>query len=95
VLTEPECPECGFLWSRFLRENHLGCPACYEAFRLRLEPMLRSHHRTSLPQPPAGNLRDLVKRHRREEWQRRQDDAVAREDYEEAARLRELLAEAP
>jgi protein arginine kinase activator len=95
VLNDPECPLCGFPWSRFLRDGHLGCPDCYAAFRERLAPYLRQHHRTGLPQPEAASLRDQVRLHRREEWQRQQDDAVVREDYEEAARLRSLLAEEP
>ncbi len=91
MLNDPECPVCGFAWSEFLRESHLGCPACYDAFREQLAPLLRRHHRTSLPQPPALSLHEQVRRQRREEWLRRQDEAVAREDYEEAARLRSML----
>ena len=39
------------------------------------------------------NLREQVRSHRRQEWVRRQDAAIAREDYEEAGRLRTLLAD--
>ncbi|MEN9354198.1 MAG: hypothetical protein RL318_1523 [Fibrobacterota bacterium] len=93
MLNDPVCLACGFPWSEFLREHHLGCPVCYEVFRARLAPMLQKYHRTRLEQPPAGNLREQVRAHRREAWQRRQDAAVAREDYEEAARMRGFLEE--
>jgi hypothetical protein len=57
--------------------------------------MLRNHHRSVGPQPEPTNLREQVQSHRRQEWMRRQDAAIAREDYEEAGRLRTLLAEMP
>ncbi len=95
MLNEKDCPVCGFTWSRFLREEHLGCPACYDAFRSLLVPMLRQHHRSVGPQPEPMNLREQVRSHRRQEWVRRQDAAIAREDYEEAGRLRTLLADEP
>jgi protein arginine kinase activator len=95
LLSEKSCAACGFTWSRFLREEHLGCPACYDAFRQQLIPMLRQHHRSVEPQAEPMNLREQVQSHRRQEWVRRQDAAIAREDYEEAGRLRTLLAELP
>lgn len=95
MLKDPTCPTCGFPWSEFLREHHLGCPACYDFFRVELGPMLQKYHRTRLEQPPMENLQAQVRAHRREAWQRLQDDAVAREDYEEAARMRSYLEEEP
>lgn len=93
MLNDLACPVCGFPWSDFLREQHLGCPACYDAFRERLVPLLQAHHRGLCDQPEAEDLRQQVREYRRQEWRRLQDAAVAREDYEEAARLRVLLSE--
>ena len=93
MLNDSSCPVCGFPWSDFLHERHLGCPACYDAFREQLVPLLQAHHRGLCDQPEAETLREQVHEYRRQEWRRRQDAAVAREDYEEAARLRVLLSE--
>lgn len=87
------CPTCGIKYMEFRAEGRLGCPNDYEVFRAGLEPLLQRIHRSgkhvgkkprrgSVPSALQGELMDLRNRLR---------IAVEAEQYEEAARLRDLL----
>ena len=83
------CPECGIKFMEFRQQGRLGCPHDYEAFDRGLVPILRDAHGASrhVGKAPArrgvatGRLK--LRAHLR--------DAVAREDYERAAQLRDQL----
>ena len=99
------CPECGTKFSAFREEGILGCPKCYEEFRSPLGAYLQkiqgseSHWIASdvfkdislvtctgeSESADANNAEDIT-RLRLEMY-----DAVAREDYERAAQLRDML----
>lgn len=92
ALSRLACPVCGIKYMEFRAEGRLGCPHDYTVFRSALGPLLQRIHRaerhvgkapTRRPAPAAveGEL-DLRRRLRA---------AVEAEQYEEAARLRDLL----
>lgn len=90
---EVVCPRCRTTLSQFTATGHLGCPACYEAFHDQLQPMLLQIHgrvqhagRQPLSSADAQRSRSL-----REELTRRMEQAVALEDFETAAELRDQL----
>src|SRR5205809_3123474 len=86
------CPACGIKYMEFRAEGRLGCPHDYEVFRAGLEPLLERIHRAD---------RHVSKTPRRSgypalqaellELRTRLRAAVDAEQYEEAARLRDLL----
>lgn len=87
------CPVCGIKYMEFRHEGRLGCPHDYEAFRAGLEPLLQRIHRSGRHtgksprqrhQRPARQAELLALR-----GQLR--SAVEAENYEEAARLRDLI----
>jgi protein arginine kinase activator len=87
------CPACGIKYMEFRAQGRLGCPHDYEVFRTGLEPLLQRIHRSCKhvgksprhhPANPAA-LADLVA------LRQQLRAAVEGEDYEEAARLRDLL----
>lgn len=87
------CARCGYDYSSFKKVGRLGCPECYDAFGEQLEPLLRQLHGSTRHQgkTPAG-LGDRA-RIRRElaDLQEALSEAVAREDYETAATIRDRI----
>jgi protein arginine kinase activator len=79
------CEVCGITLAEFKAEGRLGCPHDYEALRPGLEPLLERIHRSLTH---AGKAPRAV---RLREWKKQMQAAVAAEDYEEAARLRDLI----
>jgi protein arginine kinase activator len=79
------CEVCGITLAEFKAEGRLGCPHDYESLRAALEPLLERVHRSVVH---AGKAPRAV---RVREWQKQMQAAVAAEDYEEAARLRDLI----
>ncbi len=89
---EQSCPECGLTFAQFRENSLLGCPDCYKAFESMLGPLLErahnggTHHVGKVPRRAgAGEARQSQLRQMR----KRLDAAVAGEDYELAARLRD------
>lgn len=79
------CQMCGLTLAEFKTEGRLGCQHDYEALRAALEPLLERIHRSVTHEgkaPRAVRVR---------EWKKQMQKAVAAEDYEEAARLRDLI----
>lgn len=89
------CPACGWTAERVRRTNRLGCPNCYAAFRPLLLPILGRFHRhaSHLGKRP---VHDGVEPNRLAEITRTRvalEKAVAREDFEAAAALRDHIRE--
>ena len=87
------CPRCRTTLSQFTKSGRLGCPACYEAFREQLQPMLlQIHGRVQhAGREPLNTSEAQIQRSRQEELTRRMEEAVAKEDFETAAMLRDQL----
>jgi protein arginine kinase activator len=84
-----KCPECGLKYAQFRTDGRLGCPEDYDVFREVLLPLLEKIH---MNVDHAGKVPRAVQRtHLRQELEERLDAAVAAEDYEDAARLRDAL----
>lgn len=89
------CTVCGTTTSDLRESGLVGCPACYEVFRDQLESMVRRdvekiEHLGKIPLrgPETDNLRHEVMR-----LERMLRELVAHERYEEAAGVRDRLAE--
>ena len=83
------CPACGLKYAVFRADGRLGCPADYDAFRAALEPLLERIHRTTRhagKTPRRARTADALADDRA-----KLAAAVAAEDYEEAARLRDTI----
>lgn len=86
------CEECGLTFAEFREHSLLGCPHCYSAFEGPLSSLLErahegaTHHVGKVPRRAgAGETRQLQLTRMR----KRLDNAVAAEDYELAAQLRD------
>jgi protein arginine kinase activator len=93
--TAVQCDFCGASLKDFRESGRLGCPHCYETFEAHLRDLLRRLHGSShhvgevyLTAMPAGN-----DEHERTiaDMRRRLKSAVAAENFELAAELRDQL----
>jgi protein arginine kinase activator len=93
VLNQRECPVCGIKFVEFRNSGRLGCPHDYQEFREELTPLLENIH---------GEIRHCGKTPRRLpqnkqtqsellQLRKQLQQAVTREAYEEAARLRDRI----
>ncbi|MGN1370323.1 MAG: UvrB/UvrC motif-containing protein [Aristaeellaceae bacterium] len=87
------CERCGSTLSQFVKSGKLGCPQCYKAFREQLTPMLQQIH-GRVQHAGRKPLHDEAAQHRRavyDRLSRQLEQAVAVEDFETAAVLRDQL----
>ncbi|MCU0607397.1 MAG: UvrB/UvrC motif-containing protein [Candidatus Edwardsbacteria bacterium] len=89
------CPACGMTLDQFRRHGHLGCERCYDSFAAVLLPLLdRLQELAGQPeQDPAAAGEQQRRDNRRQALAQRLEEAVAAEEYELAARLRDQLKE--
>ena len=87
------CPQCGQTYAEFQKTGMLGCAACYQAFRQELTPLItRMQGRTQHAgrRPPVSE-EEQARQTLMEDLRARMEAAVAEENFEEAARLRDEL----
>lgn len=87
------CEHCGMTFDEFKKSSRLGCAHCYQAFRPRLKPLLtRLHGRTAHEGRIPEHVDALIKKENQlEQLRREMEVAVACEDFEQAALLRDQL----
>ncbi len=90
----PSCSKCGRTFQEFQVKGLLGCPHDYEEFRSVLEPLLQRAHEKATQHvgKVPGSAGDSVQAQTGLLRLRRQlQEAIEREDYELAARLRDQI----
>ena len=83
------CPDCGLKFMEFRADGRLGCPNDYAIFQAGLLPLIRRAHGASRHVGKAPRRRPADPDRLRLRAQLR--EAVAREEYELAATLRDRL----
>lgn len=91
-----QCEACGFTPADFKKSGRFGCPQCYETFKDILDPMLKNMHKDIVHRGkvPEKALARLSRQRRLDQLQSDLNSAVKEEDYEEAARIRDLISQA-
>ncbi len=92
-LDQRACPVCGISFYEFRQAGRLGCPHDYVCFEEELEPLIvsiqgQTKHTGKVPRRGAmrtDQQTDLIR------LRREMKDAVEREDYEAASRLRDQI----
>jgi protein arginine kinase activator len=93
LFSQHECPLCGMKFAEFRNSGRLGCPNDYQEFREELSPLLENIHGETrhcgktprrLPQNKQTQSELIQLRNRLKQ-------AITKEDYEEAARLRDRI----
>lgn len=87
------CEQCGFTQADFKKTGRFGCPACYDAFRGLLEPMLEGMHKgvVHTGKVPARALARKTLHDRLAKLELDLTDAVKTERFEDAARYRDEI----
>jgi len=91
-----QCDVCGLKFSEFRSHGVLGCPNDYEAFHRALDPLLESAHEGATQHIGKVPHRAEPSQHKHNAILRLRSQlrgAVAGEDYELAARLRDQIKE--
>jgi protein arginine kinase activator len=88
---ERVCPDCGMSLEEFRKRSRFGCPKCYGAFEQDLEPLLSAMHKGTrhIGKMPVGEAAMA----KIAALQEALESAVASQNFEEAARLRDRLRE--
>jgi len=92
----PKCDVCGITFDEVRRSGRLGCPVDYDAFEKLLEPMLEraqggaNHHTGKVPRRAKV---DQKKQNALLRLRAELKGAVATEDYERAATIRDKIKE--
>lgn len=90
-----DCPSCGIKFSEFRENGRLGCPHCYQEFRDELAPLLDNVHENTIHEGkrPSRSPTQADGQNRLIRLRGLQKAAIDQENYEEAARLRDEIAQ--
>lgn len=83
------CPVCGHTWADFNKTGKFGCGECYKTFESGASSVLRQVHSSAqhVGKVPSKSGTQIKAKRRLDELKRKLKEAVAAENYEEAARL--------
>lgn len=89
------CETCGLTYEQFSKIGRFGCSDCYRHFEPVLEPLFRRVHGNTVHSGklPARSGVSLKRKRRLRELKARLQQLVAREAFEEAARVRDQIRE--
>ncbi len=92
------CVGCGMTWAKFRQQGLLGCAECYRTFEKELMPLIERAHEGGVQHtgksPRRAGARSEILQGRLASLRRQLQEAVAAEQYERAAALRDQLREA-
>lgn len=91
--TVQKCPTCGFSQADFKKTGRLGCATCYTTFADGLAALLKGMHKGTehVGKVPARLAKTIEREGQLKTLQRDLKKAVASEDYESAATIRDQI----
>jgi protein arginine kinase activator len=90
-----KCPKCGLTYEDFKKVGRLGCGECYTAFRDALLPLLKRIHGSNqhCGKSPKKAAKVVKAKNELLELKDKLQKAIQREEFEEAAKLRDKIRE--
>jgi len=90
------CQNCGQTYGEFKKSGKLGCAACYTAFRGHISQALKNIHGTGdykgkIPHGQGDKYSDMIIKRELAENRRLLKKAVEAEQFEEAAKYRDVI----
>ena len=88
-----ECNYCGLTFAQFKEVGRFGCDGCYESFEDILKPMFEAIHRSRkhVGKTPQALSEEKSLEIQLEELQFLLQDSIAREEFEDACRIRDQI----
>lgn len=88
-----QCKECGMTFSQFRKIGRLGCPHCYDTFKMHLQPVFKRlhggvEHKGKAPERIGGHL--LIKKNI-ENLREQLKELIKNEEFEKAAIVRDEI----
>lgn len=95
IIYEPTCNNCGTTYSEFKKHGLLGCSECYANFSSTLMPVIKRIHGNMdhVGKIPKKSGKDLIEKKKIEGLKEDLQKAIAHEEYEKAAELRDMIRE--
>ncbi len=92
-LDQQACPVCGITFYEFRNAGRLGCPYDYVCFAEDLEPLIVNIHGETkhTGKTPRHGVQDVDRQTEVIRLRREMKEAVDKEDYEQASRLRDEI----
>lgn len=93
---EMVCSGCGRTYDEFTASGTLGCARCYVAFEDQLGPLIHRIHgadRHVDDETASTGLGKVSREQKLQVLEKRLEESVKQENYEEAARLRDRISE--
>lgn len=93
ILEDTRCPGCGMGLSDFQKKGRLGCVDCFTSFKQPLLSILKQIHGSTVHvgRYPPGFKEIAEKEKRIEGLKNELKKAIESENYEEAARIRDMI----
>ena len=90
-----KCASCGLSYADFKKLGRLGCGDCYASFRKYLGPLLKRIHGSNvhLGKSPLMAGKTVKKKPDLDELRQQLHNAIDKEEFEEAARIRDQIKE--
>ena len=95
VLKDLKCPSCGLTYEGFNSSGKIGCAKCYNAFRKQLTTLFKNIHGSAVHtgKLPSRGGAELIQIREIDRLKRQLKNLVELEEFEEAARVRDILKE--
>jgi protein arginine kinase activator len=92
-LDQRACPVCGITFYEFRNQGRLGCPHDYVFFEQELEPLIVNIHGATqhTGKRPKTGARGTDQQTEKIRLKREMEEAISREDYETASKLRDEI----
>lgn len=93
ISSQKKCAVCSSTYADISQSGKVGCPSCYTTFKEELLPMLRSIHGTTshTGAVPSRHRAKQERNDRLKALKKQLHEAVQKEDYENAAALRDEI----
>lgn len=90
-----KCKNCGMSYRDFKKIGRLGCGECYNYFKKSLDPLLKRIHGSNqhLGKAPAMLSKAVKSEIDIEDLKKKLQEVIEKEEFEEAARLRDIIKE--